>query len=148
MGMSVTTRVMKCSPERVFDVLSDGWMYASWVVGASRIREVDDDWPALGSRLHHSVGAWPALLDDNTEVEDVDPPRMLQLRARAWPGGEAVVRIEIEALGAGSRVTITERVVAGPARLVPKPLEEGILTRRNTESLLRLAYLAERRNQR
>lgn len=146
--MSVTTRVMKCSPEHVFDVLRDGWLYAGWVVGASRIREVDDNWPALGSHLHHSVGVWPAMISDSTEVEDVDPPRALQLRARAWPSGEAVVRIEVEALGNGSRVTMSEQIVAGPARFIPKPVEERFLTWRNTESLRRLSYLAERRNQR
>ena len=144
--MSVTTREIDASPERVFDVLGDGWLYASWVVGAARIREVDADWPAAGSFLHHSVGVWPALLSDNTEVEKADPPRLLQLRARAWPSGEARVRFDIEPLAGRSRVTITEHVVAGPARLIPKPVEEGLLTWRNTETLRRLAYLAERRN--
>ncbi len=145
--MSVTTRVMTCPPERVFDILCDGWLYAAWVVGASRIRDVDDHWPALGSHLHHSVGVWPALLSDSTEVEEVDAPRLLQLRARAWPSGEAVVRIEVEPTGECARVTMTEQVVAGPARFVPKPVEDGFLNLRNTESLRRLAYLAERRNQ-
>ena len=84
-------RIMKTTPQRVWDVLSDGWLYPLWVVGASRMREVDDSWPAVGSKLHHSVGVWPALLDDNTEVTDCEPLRMLALRARAWPFGEAAV---------------------------------------------------------
>jgi len=144
--MSVTTREIETSPERVFDVLADGWLYASWVVGASRIRDVEAGWPARGSRLHHSVGVWPLLISDNTEVEDVDRPRLLQLRARAWPSGEAQVRFDIEPVGDHSRVTITEHVVAGPARLIPKRVEEALLTWRNKETLRRLAYLAERRH--
>ena len=144
--MAVTAREIDAPPERVFDVLANGWLYASWVVGASRIREVDADWPATGSRLHHSVGSWPALIDDDTEVEQVDRPRMLQLRARAWPSGEASVRFDIEPVGDGSRVTITEHIVAGPARLIPKPIEDGLLVWRNKETLRRLGYLAERRS--
>ena len=144
--MAVTARETDAPPERVFDVLADGWLYASWVVGASRIRAVDADWPAHGSRLHHSVGVWPALINDSTEVQDVDRPHMLLLRARAWPSGEASVRFDIEPVGDGSRVTITEHIVAGPARFIPKPIEDGLLVWRNKETLRRLAYLAERRS--
>ena len=62
-----------CSPAAVFAVLADGWLYPTWVVGASRMRDVDDRWPEPGSRLHHSVGAWPALLDDITESLEWQP---------------------------------------------------------------------------
>ena len=33
-------RVLSCSPEDVFDVLADGWLFPTWVVGASRMRNV------------------------------------------------------------------------------------------------------------
>ena len=46
----------------------------TWAVGAARIREVDEDWPAVGARIHHSVGAWPVLISDTTVVEEVDAP--------------------------------------------------------------------------
>ena len=59
--VSINTRVMNATPDQVWEVLSDGWLYPLWVVGASRMREVDDAWPALGARLHHSVGTWPLL---------------------------------------------------------------------------------------
>ncbi len=114
-------RVVKTTPQRVWDVLADGWLYPLWVVGASRMREVDDSWPAVGSKLHHSVGVWPALLDDNTEVTDSEPLRMLALRARAWPFGEAAVRLRLNEYGGGTRVVIEEDAVSGPGKLVPKP---------------------------
>ena len=41
-AMSRNTRMMSCTPQDVFDVLSDGWSYATWVVGAARIRDVDE----------------------------------------------------------------------------------------------------------
>ena len=91
--MSITKRVMATTPDRVWSVLSDGWLYPLWVVGASRIREVEDGWPAVGTRIHHSVGAWPLLIDDYTEVLLCETDRVLELRARAWPTGEASVRI-------------------------------------------------------
>jgi len=145
--MSQTSREINASSQRVFEVLADGWLYPTWVVGAARIRAVDHTWPAAGSRLHHSVGVWPGLINDETRVEEVDPPRVLQLRARAWPSGEARIRIEIEPIDARSKVTITERVVAGPARLIPTPLEDRLLHWRNAETLDRLAFLAERRTE-
>src|SRR6478752_3157184 len=66
-------RHLQAAPETVWEVLSDGWLFPVWVVGASRMREVDDHWPEPGARLHHSVGAWPVLLDDETEVLESVP---------------------------------------------------------------------------
>jgi hypothetical protein len=57
-------RRFNCSPEQVFVVLHDGWTYPVWVVGASRMRDVDAGWPAPGTKLYHSFGVWPLLLDD------------------------------------------------------------------------------------
>jgi hypothetical protein len=142
---ATTDRVMRCTPGDVWNVLADGWLYGLWVVGASRIRDVDESWPSPGSRIHHSVGSWPLLIDDTTSVVEADPTRSLRLRARAWPGGEAAVLIEIEPAGSGCRVAITEDAVAGPGRLVPHPVRAALLHPRNSESLRRLNYLAEGR---
>jgi hypothetical protein len=142
--MSDVSRIFNCTPDKVFDVLSDGWSYATWVVGAARIRGVDEGFPAPGTKVHHSVGLWPVLLSDHTEVEAFDPPREALLLARAWPAGEARVRITCEPLGAQTKVTMAEHVVSGPARVVPRPLEDAMLHFRNHEALLRLGYLAER----
>lgn len=141
--MSRNVRVLKCSPEDVFRVLSDGWLYPSWVVGASRMREVDEAWPSAGSQLHHSVGVWPALIDDSTVVEACDPPRRIVLKARGWPLGEARVTIDVKSRGDGSVVRIQEEAVAGPATYVPAPVMDVVLRWRNAETLHRLAYLAE-----
>ena len=131
---------------QVWDVIADGWTYAGWVVGASHIRRVDTLWPAVGTRIHHSVGSWPLTLDDTTEVVAVDPGRMIELTARAWPTGEAVVRIELEPMGhARTRVRMIEQAKSGPARLLPKPAQDALLTPRNVETLSRLADLALRR---
>jgi len=141
----VNERTINASPEAVWDVLSDGWLYPLWVVGASRMRDVDASWPNVGSRLHHSVGVWPGLIDDNTEVLESEPGRSILLRAKGWPMGEAEVRIELEPADGGTRVRIYEKPVKGPGALVPPVVVGPMMKWRNTETLRRLAYVAEGR---
>ncbi len=57
--MSTTSRPVSATPEQVWSVLADGWLYALFVVGAARMRDVDEGWPAVGTKLHHSVGSGP-----------------------------------------------------------------------------------------
>jgi hypothetical protein len=141
--MSRNVRVLHCTPEDVFEVLSDGWLYPVWVVGASRMREVDETWPMAGAELHHSFGVWPALIDDKTIVEQFVPGKMMVMRARGWPIGEARVTIDVKPRGDECVVRIQEEAVAGPGRFVPAPLMDIGLHWRNNETLHRLAYLAE-----
>lgn len=145
-GSAVVTRVVDVPAAAVWNVLSDGWLYATWVVGASRIRDVDNDWPREGSRIHHSVGVWPAAIDDSTTVVSAVPERELVLRARAWPAGEATVRIDLDPQDDGrTAISMAEDVVAGPARIVPQPARQLLITPRNRETLLRLSLLAHGR---
>ncbi len=143
--MSENTRLVHAPADKVWSVLADGWLYPLWVVGASRMRDVDEQWPAVGARLHHSVGNWPLLIDDNTEVLEAEPPSRLLLRARAWPVGDAQVEIVLRPRGEETEVAIREDARSGPGRLVPSPVRQPMLKWRNTETLRRLAYLAERR---
>jgi hypothetical protein len=143
--VTTNTGTFSASPDQVWRVLADGWLYPLWVVGASRMREVEQAWPAVGSKLHHSFGVWPVLIDDNTEVTAADPGVSLALRARGWPAGEAAVTITLEPVGAQTRVTIEEDAVSGPGALVPKPVRDALIKWRNVETLRRLSFLAERR---
>lgn len=141
--MATNTRAMDCTPEDVFRVLGNGWLYPTWVVGASRMRDVDESWPSPGAELHHSFGVWPALIDDTTQLKEWDPPHRAVLRARGWPVGEATVTIRARRLSSGCLVRIDEDPVKGPATLVPRFLATPMLRWRNAETLHRLAYLAE-----
>jgi len=142
--MSRNVRVLKCAPADVFAVLENGWLYPTWVVGASRMRDVDEGWPSPNSCLHHSFGVWPVLIDDKTESLEWDPPHRAVMKARGWPIGEARVTLDVKARGAdGCVVRIQEEAISGPATLVPAPLMDVMLHWRNTETLHRLAYLAE-----
>jgi hypothetical protein len=130
----------------VFDVLNDGWTYALWVVGASRMRDVDEGWPATGTKLHHSFGVWPLLINDSTEVLEIEPGKRLVLEARGWPIGEAKVEITVEPDGNGALISIAEDASSGPARLVPEPIRQPVIDFRNQETLRRLAYVVEGRH--
>jgi uncharacterized protein YndB with AHSA1/START domain len=143
--MTRTTRTIDATPDQVWDVLADGWLFPLWVVGATRMRAVDDAWPEPGAKLHHSVGVWPLVLNDDTEVVDSVPGHRLDLRAKGWPIGEAAVSITLEPEGVQTRAVIVEDVVEGPGTLVPKPARGPMIAWRNVESLRRLAFLAEGR---
>ncbi|RZS63612.1 polyketide cyclase/dehydrase/lipid transport protein [Agromyces ramosus] len=144
--MSRNVRAMSCPPTAVFGVLADGWLYPTWVVGASRMRDVDAAWPAERSRLAHSVGVWPVLIDDETVSLEWDPPHRAVVRAKGWPLGEARVTIEVRPRGTGCVVRLQEEPVEGPGAWVPRFLIEPMLFLRNRETLHRLAYVAEGRS--
>ncbi len=132
--------------ERVFAELADGWAYVGWVVGATHIREVDADWPAVGSKIHHQIGGWPATLADDTESIECEPGRRLVLRARGWPLGEATVEIVLNAVGpAQTEVILREAPSAGPGQWLDNPALRWLLRRRNAETLQRLKDRVENR---
>jgi len=97
--VSRNVRELNCRPEHVFRVFADGWLFPSWVVGASRMRDVGADWPQAGASLQHSFGVWPVLIDDSTTVLEYDPPRRFAVQARGWPMGAARVSIEVKERG-------------------------------------------------
>jgi len=144
--MAVVDKHVQCPAESVVEILRDGWSYAAWVVGASRIRSVDPTWPQPGSQIQHSAGVWPLVINDKTISRAWDGTGRLELQARGWPLGEARIRIEVVPDPAGGcTIRMTEDAVRGPGTLVPKPLRTALLVPRNVEALNRLALLAEGR---
>ncbi|MFW0773516.1 SRPBCC family protein [Paenarthrobacter nitroguajacolicus] len=141
--MSTVTQLFKSPAAAIWKVIADGWLYSGWVVGASRIRAVDEQWPQVGAKLHHSVGSWPFLIDDSTRVTKMEPSQKLELLARGWPLGEAKVQITLEDLGGSQcRVSISEDAVRGPGKVVPKALRDPMISVRNRETLRRLELMA------
>ena len=134
-------------PEQVWEVLADGWTYAAWVVGASRIRAVEGGWPRTGSRIHHSVGTWPLLVSDETVVEACEPERLIRLRAKGKAMGQAVVEISLHDEGGHTRIEMREDATQGLGRLVPRQVRQAMIAPRNAETVTRLALLAERRTE-
>ncbi|MDT0195174.1 SRPBCC family protein [Arthrobacter sp. AB6] len=140
--MSTVSQLFNSPAADIWRVIADGWLYSGWVVGASRIRAVDDTWPQAGARLHHSVGAWPLVINDSTQVTGVEPGKSLELVARGWPMGEAKVAITLEDRGDQCLVTIAEDAIRGPGKRVPKVLRDPAISVRNRETLKRLELMA------
>ncbi len=98
-----TTSVSIDAPRaEVYARLADPRTYPSWLAGAQKIREVDPEWPAPGSRFHHRVGFGPLHIDDTTTVVRADAPDELTLRASVGLLGSALVRFRLH----GSQPTI------------------------------------------
>lgn len=142
--MSENECVIEASVEDVFAILTDGWSYAAWVVGASRIRDVDPPWPDAGGRIHHSVGAWPFLLNDTTVSLEYEPLRRLRLQIRAWPVGSGEVEFRATETTRGCRLVMTEKAVSGPIAMLPSVATDAVLHPRNAEALRRLKLLVEK----
>ncbi len=142
-----TQRRIPAPSRAVWAALCDGWTYSSWVVGTIRIRRVDADWPAVGSRLDHTVGMWPIMLQDHTQVLENDPGRRLVLQARGWPAGEARVELDLSDEGGETTVSMQEDPTSGPGAWISNPLVDRIGKLRLDETLHRLALLVEGRQQ-
>lgn len=140
--MVTVSKTFLASANDVWNVIADGWLYSGWVVGASRIRDVDALWPAEGAVLHHSVGAWPLLINDKTYVTAANPAKSIELIARGWPLGEAKVVITIEEQRTGCKVTMAEDAIKGPGKAIPKFILDPLITVRNKETLKRLELMA------
>lgn len=134
--MTRTRLHIEASRDEVFDVLCDGEHYASWVVGARRIRAVDDGFPSPGTRLHHSVGVAPLVVRDETLVLAADRPALLELEAHG-AGFKANVRFQLAEDRDGTEVVMDEEGADSRSRAVvavTRPLVAG----RNAETLWRL----------
>lgn len=139
-------RETSASREQVWAVIADGWTYSQWVVGNSRMRAVDPNWPQAGSTIKHSVGVWPVLLDDVTVVEDCQPLEQLVLVAKGRPLGKARITLRLfDTDDGGCRIEMAEVPVGAPMGWVPKRLALAAAFPRNRECTWRLAAIAERR---
>jgi uncharacterized protein YndB with AHSA1/START domain len=127
-------------PEQVFEHLTNPWEYPKWLLGASKMRDVDDAWPAVGSNFHHRVGVGPIKVNDRSQVLEIDPPRKLVLLVKARPLFQGKVTFTVEPDGDGSRLTLEEEPAFPGASLV-RPLVDPPTHVRNKESLENLANL-------
>lgn len=139
-----TIRDVSAARQAVWDVIANGWTYTQWVVGNSRTRAVDSNWPEPGSAIKHSVGVWPLVINDKTEVESCTPGEELVLKARVGLFGAARITLRLSDIPDGCRIEMIEVPVTGPASLLPDRMALAAVYPRNRECLWRLAALAER----
>jgi Polyketide cyclase / dehydrase and lipid transport len=133
---------MPVDPETVWAVLARPGSYGYWVVGSKQIRDADPDWPAPGSKFHHTIGLGPFKVRDHTESLDARRPAELRLRAKGRPLGTAVVSLSLIPRSGGTVVRMTENPDGLTALLAFNPLVDLFTMGRNEESLMRLEELA------
>jgi uncharacterized protein YndB with AHSA1/START domain len=137
------TRDVAATRAQVWDVLADGWSYSGWVVGNSRIRAVSTNWPAPGARILHSIGTWPAVINDETVVESCTTGEQLVLLAKVRPAAKARITMTLTDIPGGCRVAMTEVAVSRPLRWIPDSVQLAGVAPRNRECTWRLARIAE-----
>ena len=143
--MATNCTRIEASPEDVFAVLADAHTYEHWVVGCHDIRAVEGDWPAVGSKFFHTVGAGPIKVKDHTKVIEVDENKRLVLEARARPAGVAKVIFGLTPVEGGTDVEIEEFAIRGVAKMLANPLQDGLIKVRNVETLRRLTKQVDER---
>jgi uncharacterized protein YndB with AHSA1/START domain len=135
---------MPVPPEAVWDALAEPAAYAYWVPGSKEIRDADADWPAPGSRFHHTIGVGPIKVSDHTVAVDSRPPELLRLRAKGRPVGTATITLEMRPRDGGTVVRMSETLDGPFVLLNVSPLVHVTTKARNAESLMRLEELALR----
>ena len=146
--MSVQRIVIEAAEHDIFSVLLDPYTYPEWLVGAQRIRSVDDAWPEPGTAFHHVVGFGP--------INSPIPPASTVCRRRsAWscnaprptlrPGGRAfhpangLGQTVSGSAGEASRTEVSiEETPASPVLRLATPVVDPGIAVRNDASLKRL----------
>ena len=142
--MPPVQRHIHATPERVWAELSKPPTYEHWVVGSRTIESWDPAFPAPGTRFNHTQGKAPLVIRDETNVVSADPPRRIELIAKARPLLVARVILELRPAGDGTEVTMEERPESGlMAPLIRLPPGRKLTQARNKEALRRLAEHAE-----
>jgi uncharacterized protein YndB with AHSA1/START domain len=142
--VATNERFMAVPPQAVWDVLADPVGYGYWVVGSKVIRDAEPEWPAPGSKFHHTIGVGPLTLSDHTVALEAEPPRLLKLRAKGRPAGTATVTMELAPHDDGTLVRMTENPDGVYAPIALIPVVHVATKLRNAESLMRLEELALR----
>jgi uncharacterized protein YndB with AHSA1/START domain len=129
---------MEASPEEVFRALLDPYQYPNWVVGAKELRDVDPQWPEVGSAFYHRLGTEVTDIKDKSEILELEIPHRIVLRTFARPLGIARVTISARPAEDGTIVSIKEVPEEGTKLKKITPLLDPLVHVRNIEALRRL----------
>ena len=132
--MSRVQTTIEAPLDDVWEALVDVRTYPTWLIGARRIRRIDEGWPAPGTAFHHEVGVGgPFKIADRTRCLEIVPRQRLVLDVRALPLLHGKVTFELRDNGNGTVVDMEEHPI-GVYRVLAPALAP--LTRaRNSASL-------------
>jgi uncharacterized protein YndB with AHSA1/START domain len=143
--MAYTSRTLAAPRSAVWGVLIDPRTYPDWLIGAARIRDVDDTWPRPGSQFHHRVGIGWFSIPDHSEVLDIEPGRMLRLLVEARPFIAGIVTFVLVSDSTGTAVAIEEEPRLRTIGNVVRPVMDPTIHHRNHRSLRRLDRIVQER---
>lgn len=141
--MAFASREIGASVHDVYRMLIEPRTYPRWLIGATDIRDVDDDWPAPGSRFHHRVGVGWFSIPDSTKVIEVEPDRLVRLAVRARPLVSATATFTLVGDGDRCVVTFQEEPAVRWLGNIARPVLDPVTHLRNHRSLKRLAEVVE-----
>ncbi|MCU1344687.1 MAG: hypothetical protein JWL70_953 [Acidimicrobiia bacterium] len=133
----------------VYGILIDPEAYPYWVMGTRSVRGWDNEWPAVGTSLHHRAGLGPLAIEDSSKVLVAERDQKFTLEVRIGWLGVGTVEVALEPVGANraTLVTLTETSTGGVFGSIPPPILDPMLHARNALSLRRLARLGKARHQ-
>jgi uncharacterized protein YndB with AHSA1/START domain len=141
--MAKRHRLIRATPEQVWDILADGERYADWVVGTARSRPERGDWPEVGAAITYEVRIGPLRLHNETVVRRCLPGRELELEAKAGPLGTARIALELRTWGADTLVIVDEHPLRGAGGTIHTVGVEALIQLRHREMLRRLEAVCE-----
>lgn len=143
----MATNVIQCAapPDVIYRVLCAPLNYQYFVVGTRAIRRFDANWPEPGSTFDHSLGFLVTVIRDHTRSLAVEDGRSITMRTYMRPLAVNDVVFEVDPDGGGTRLTLTETAVEGPAARPPlHQAAEVLFWLRNVWVCRRLRRLVER----
>ncbi|MER7722083.1 SRPBCC family protein [Streptomyces flaveolus] len=143
--MAVRHRLIKTTPQAVWEVLADGTRYADWVVGTSSSSPKRGQWPQVGAAIGYEVCIGPLRLHNETVVRRCEEGTALELEAIAGPLGTARIAIELRPWGEQCLVIVDEHPLRGAGGLLHNMGVEAMIQLRHRAMLARLARLCEDR---
>ncbi|MFE6821909.1 SRPBCC family protein [Streptomyces sp. NPDC057690] len=141
--MAVRHRLVKASPQTVWDVLADGDRYAEWVVGTSSTQEMTGEWPRVDAKIAYEIRVGPVTLSNETIVRRCRKPDVLELEARAGVLGTARIAFELRPWGRHCLVILDEHPLQGVGGLLHNAGVEVVTQIRHRALLGRLARVCE-----
>lgn len=141
--MASNERIIGAPIDSVWAALINPHTYPEWLLGADKILDLDDHWPAVGARFHHRVGFGPIKIDDTTSIIAINPPSQLVLEVRATPLVKAVVTFSLQPQGSMTKVQLIEEPAHRIIGNLVRPVMDPMTHMRNKASLSDFAHMLE-----
>src|SRR3546814_254223 len=137
--MSSVSATIEAPVSAVWAALVDPDTYPDWLIGARRIRRVEDGWPRPGTSFHHVVGlGGPLSIADRTTALEVQDQRLLKMEVRARPLVHGSVTFTLEPADGGRSTTVTVEEHPVGLHRVLTPVLTPLAAARNRTSLEKL----------